>query len=270
MAIAKISQQGKRINGLFRLMENPELWIQAYAKINPNKGAMTKGVDNSTMDGFSTERVANLIELLKEGRYHFKPVRRVYIPKANGKKRPLGVPTADDKLVQEVVRTLLEQIYEGIFSRNSHGFRPQRSCHTALKQIQRSWKGTKWIVEVDIQGFFDNIDHRIMIRLLEKRIDDRRFINLIKAMLRAGYLENWVYHATHSGTPQGGIISPILANIYLHELDEYMEERKQEFDKGMIRPKDKEYIRYSSLIKGRRSKIRKMMENGRKAPKSIS
>jgi retron-type reverse transcriptase len=135
-ALPKLSKQGKRINGLVRLMEIPEVWSQAYAKIHANQGATTRGVDGVTMDGFSMERVANLIALLKEGRYRVKPVRRVYIPKANGKRRPLGIPSRDDKLVQEVVRSLLECIYEPIFSDRSHGFRPQRSCHTALKEVE--------------------------------------------------------------------------------------------------------------------------------------
>jgi retron-type reverse transcriptase len=154
-ALPEISKQGKRINGLFRLMENLELWEQAYANIYPNKGAMTPGVGPVTMDGFSTERAANLIELLREGRYKPKPARRIYIPKANGKQRPLGIPSAEDKLVQEVVRMLLELIYEPVFTDRSHGFRPTRSCHTALKEIGR-WHGTKWLVEVDIQSFFDH------------------------------------------------------------------------------------------------------------------
>lgn len=142
-ALGNLSKQGKRINGLFRLMESPDLWLQAYAKIYANAGATTKGVDSVTMDGFSMERVANMITLLKENRYHFKPVRRTYIPKANGKQRPLGMPSGDDKLVQEMVRALLEAIYEPVFSDASHGFRPQRSCHTALRQIQRTWAGSR-------------------------------------------------------------------------------------------------------------------------------
>jgi RNA-directed DNA polymerase len=157
-ALGHLSRQGTRINGLYRLMESPALWLRAYAKISANEGATTKGVDRSTMDGFSLERAANIIALLKENRYRFKPVRRTYIPKANGKSRPLGVPSGDDKLVQEVVRVLLEHIYEPIFSDHSHGFRPKRSCHTALAQIQRTWAGVIWLVDIDIKGFYDNIE----------------------------------------------------------------------------------------------------------------
>jgi group II intron reverse transcriptase/maturase len=204
-ALPDISKQGKRINGLFRLMETPELWLQAYANTYSNKGAMTPGVGPVTMDGFSIERVANLIELLKDGRYQPNPVRRTYVPKPNGKRRPLGMPSGDDKLVQEMVRMLLEQIYEPVFSYWSHGFRPNRSCHTALKQVER-WDGIKWLVEVDIEGFFDNIDHDVMIQVLKKKIDDKRFIALIRTFLKAGYMEDWRYHRTYSGTPQGGIL----------------------------------------------------------------
>jgi RNA-directed DNA polymerase len=247
-AIGEISSKGKKVNGLFRLMENPALWEQAYVNIYSNKGAMTRGVDKATLDGFSDERAVSIIKLLKDGRYRFKPSRRVYIPKANGKMRPLGIPSADDKLVQEVMRIILERIYEPIFKSSSHGFRPGRSCHTALGSVRRTWTGIKWIIDMDIQGFFDNIDHQIMIKLLEKRIADKRFIRLIKAMLEAGYVEDWKAHKTYSGTPQGGIISPLLANIYLHELDEFMETLTSEFNKGKRRQDNPEYKHYSWVI----------------------
>ncbi|MGA2225852.1 MAG: reverse transcriptase domain-containing protein [Syntrophobacteraceae bacterium] len=261
-AIGEISKTGKRINGLFRLMENPALWEQAYANIYSNKGAMTKGVDGATLDGFSSERAVKVIKLLKEGRYRFKPSRRVYIPKANGKMRPLGIPSADDKLVQEVVRILLERIYEPVFKGSSHGFRPRRSCHTALRYVQKCWTGVKWIIDMDIRGFFDNIDHEILVKLVEKRIDDRRFISLIKAMLKAGYIDDWKYHSSYSGTPQGGIVSPILANVYLHELDEFMENLAVEFNKGKERRLTKEYIRYKVLARQKRVQYAKAQKIG--------
>jgi group II intron reverse transcriptase/maturase len=247
-AIPEVSKQGKRINGLFRLMEHQELWMMAYAKIHANAGASTPGVDGSSMDGFSEDRVENLIELLRENRYTPKPVRRVYIPKKDGRKRPLGIPSGDDKLVQEVVRMLLERIYEPVFSNRSHGFRPGRSCHTALKETQSCWDGTKWLVEMDIQGFYDNIDHDILVKLLEKKIDDKRFIKIIRSMLKAGYMEDWTLHRTYSGTPQGGICSPILANIYLHELDRCMEDIQREFDLGKKRKDNPAYSKDSYYI----------------------
>ena len=230
-AIGEISKQGKRLNGLFRLMENPILWYEAYANIYSNEGAMTKGVDNSTLDGFSKERVNSIIKRLKEGKYHFKPTRRVYVPKKNGKKRPLGISSGDDKLVQEVVRNILERIYEPTFSDQSHGFRPGRSPHTALRRIEQEWTAVKWIVDMDIQSYFDTIPHEMLVTLLEKKIEDKRFIKLIQAMLDAGYLEDWKYHATYSGVPQGSIVSPILANIYLHELDLFMQKKKNSLTK---------------------------------------
>lgn len=261
-ALGEISRQGKRVNGLFRLMENPLLWEQAYVNIYSNKGAMTRGVDGTTMDGFSDERAVNIIKLLKEGRYSFNPSRRVYIPKANGKMRPLGIPTANDKLVQEVIRIILEQIYEPVFKDSSHGFRPHRSCHTALRCIQHSWTGVKWIIDMDIQGFFDNIDHKVMVRLLEKRIDDKRFMGLIKALLKAGYLEDWKFHGTYSGTPQGGIVSPLLANIYLHELDESMENMIAGFNKGKRRQDNPEYKHYAYEIGKLRKEYDRCRKNG--------
>jgi group II intron reverse transcriptase/maturase len=213
-ALGDISRAGKRVNGLFRLLESPVLWMEAYANIYANKGATTRGVNPNTLDGFTDERVVNLQTLLKEHRYHPKPVRRVYIPKSDGRQRPLGTSTGDDKLVQEVVRLILERLYEPIFCDQSHGFRPKRSTHTALSDIQHQWTGVKWLVKVDITGFYDNIDHQVLLNLLSDKIDDKRFIHLIRLMLQAGYMEDWKFHATYSGTPQGNIASPILANIY--------------------------------------------------------
>ncbi|KAI5912256.1 reverse transcriptase domain-containing protein, partial [Thauera sp. 2A1] len=171
---------------------------------------MTKGADNATIDHMSISRIEKLIISLKDESYQPIPSRRVYIPKKNGKKRPLGIPTFNDKLLQEVVRMILEAIYEGSFDNNSHGFRPKRSCHTALQQIQKSFNGTRWFIEGDIKGFFDNINHNTLIDILRKRIDDERFLRLIRKFLNAGFIENWVFNKTYSGTPQGGIISPIL------------------------------------------------------------
>ena len=188
-----------------------------YANIYSNAGAMTKGVGDNTLDGFAEERVNNLIKMLKARQYRFTPVRRTYIPKKDGKVRPLGIPTGNDKLVQEVFRILLEQVYEPVFSENSHGFRPNKSCHTALKQVKDKWTGMKWIVEIDIKSFFDSISHEKLVEILEKKIDDKRTVSVIKGMLKAGYMEDWKYNSTYSGTPQGGIISPILANIRSEE-----------------------------------------------------
>ena len=266
-SIAKVSMSGRRVNGLFRLATNPEvLWKQAYANIYSNKGAITKGVDRNTLDGFSEERVNHLIGLLARREYCPKPVRRTYIPKKNGKLRPLGIPTGDDKLVQEVVRILLEQIYEPIFSENSHGFRPGKSCHSALRQVKNVWNGTKWIIEFDIKGFFDNINHNKMIKFLEKKIDDKRIIHIIRQMLKAGYAQDWKYNATWSGTPQGGVISPILANIYLHELDTFMEDMICQFNKGERRkdnPDYKKLCRQMIIINRELRELRQKFKEGK-------
>jgi len=174
----------------------------------------------------------------------------------------LGIPTASDKLVQAVVKILLEHIYEPVFSPRSYGFRRGLSCHTALQEIHDIWTGVKWLVDVDVVSFFDNIDHSILINLLRKKIDDKRFIRLIDGMLKAGYLENWTYHTAYSGTPQGGVVSPILANIYLHELDQFMTEMKAKFDKGKHRAENPKYHAINSRIYRRRRKLTELLEDG--------
>ena len=175
---------------------------------------MTKGVTEETVDGMSIQKIDRMIELLRKEKYQWKPARREYIPKKSGKKRPLGIPTWGDKLLQEVMREILEAYYEPQFSAHSHGFRPNRGCHTALQEIQ-VWKGTRWFIEGDISKYFDTIDHAVLLKILEKNIHDGRFIRLVSNMLKAGYLEDWKFNQTISGTPQGGVISPLLANIYL-------------------------------------------------------
>lgn len=249
-------QTNVQVKHLFRIMtHSQDLWMMAYAKIAANSGALTKGVDETTLDGMSKARVDKIIMSLKDGSYEPKPVRRVYIPKKNGKMRPLGVPSSDDKLVQEVVRMLLERIYEPNFSNYSHGFRPNRSCHTALSQLRETWAGTKWIVDMDISGFYDNINHSKMVEILRKKINDEKFIGLIVKFLKAGYLEDWKFNETYSGTPQGGICSPILANIFLHELDVFIAQRIKSFDQGKLRKQSKEYTKLQGKILHRQDKI---------------
>jgi group II intron reverse transcriptase/maturase len=259
--LEKVVERGAVVKDLFRILRYPELWQLAYANIYSNKGAMTKGVDDDSLDGMSNERIANLIDSVMSETYRPKPVRRAYIPKKDGSKRPLGVPTGDDKLVQAVIKILLEHYHEGIFSDNSHGFRPNKSCHTALEEIGYVWKGTKWFIEFDVKGCFDNIDHKILMNLLKKRINDKRFLSLIWRFLKAGYMEDWKYNQTYSGTPQGGIISPILANIYLHELDDYVERLIEDFNVGKRRPQNPEYDSITQRIYGKRQNLRK---HGRK------
>lgn len=215
---------------LFRYLLRPDIYYTAFHNLYANNGAATKGVNDDTADGFSEDKVNKIIETLRNGTYEPKLVRRTYIKKKNGKQRPLGLPTFTDKLIQDVIRMILQAIYEPIFSDYSHGFRPGKSCHTALAQLKHEFIGAKWFVEGDIKGCFDNINHSVLINIINKKIKDVHFLNLIRSFLKAGYMEDWKYYGTYSGSPQGGIISPILANIYLNELDKFVEKLKKSFD----------------------------------------
>lgn len=239
---------------IYRILFNEEIFMLAYERIKSKPGNMTPGTDGLTIDGMTIGRIGKLIESLKNESYSPKPVKRIYIPKKNGKKRPLGIPTVDDKLVQEVTRMILEAVYEGHFESTSHGFRPFKSCHTALISIKKTFTGTRWFIEGDIKGFFDNIHHATLIDILRMRIADERFIRLIWKFLRAGYLEEWYFNKTYSGTPQGGIVSPILANIYLDQFDKYMKEYAENFDKGESRKIRNEYMNLNMRTVNRRKK----------------
>ena len=250
---------------LYRLLFNEELFYVAYQKIASNGGSTTKGSDGRSIDEMSLARIETLIASLKDESYQPHPSRRVHIPKKNGKTRPLGIPAFEDKLVQEVVRMILEAIYEGHFETTSHGFRPKRSCHTALLHIQKTFNGAKWFIEGDIKGFFDNIDHDVLVGILRERISDDRFIRLIRKFLKAGYVEDWTFHNTYSGTPQGGIVSPILANIYLDKLDKYVKEYIQHFDKGTKRRPGKESNNLANERKRTVRKLKKVKDGTEKA-----
>lgn len=228
-------QSGYRYEKLYRILFNEEMFYVAYQRIYAKEGNMTEGSDGKTIDNMSLKRISKLIDLLRTEAYQPQPSRRTYIKKKDGKMRPLGIPSFDDKLVQEIVRMVLEAIYEGQFLDCSHGFRPKRSCHTALMKVQKTFTGTKWFIEGDIKGFFDGINHHILINILKERISDDRFLRLIWKFLKAGYVEDWTFHNSYSGTPQGGIVSPILANIYLDRLDRYMVKYAKSFDKGIKR-----------------------------------
>jgi len=242
-------KEGKCLEGIYRQLFNPELYLRAYGRLYSNAGAMTRGASNGTVDGMSTEKIDGIIGLLRNERYQWTPSRRVLIPKGNGKTRPLGIPTWSDKLLQEVMRSLMDAYYEPQFSPNSHGFRPERGCHTALGDVFHAWTGTKWLIEGDIKGCFDNIDHTILMSILQEKIKDGRFSALMKNLLEAGYLEQWTYRPTLSGTPQGGIISPLLANIYMDQLDKFVENTLiPEFTRGARRRDTKEYSRVYNRI----------------------
>src|SRR5271165_5597658 len=216
-------RKGLPCEQLYRQMFNRELYLLAYGNIYSNKGAMTPGASEETADGMSGDKIDQITGLMRHERYRFAPARRVYIPKRTGVLRPLGLPSWSDKLVGEVVRLLLEAYYEPRFSGRSHGFRKRRGCHTALREVQNTWTGTVWFVEGDISDCFGKIDHEILLKILAEKILDNRFLRLIRNMLKAGYMEDWQYHETLSGTPQGGVVSPLLSNIYLDKLDEYVE-----------------------------------------------
>lgn len=250
---------------LYRLLFNEELFYVAYQKIASNGGSTTKGSDGRSIDGMSLARIETLIASLKDESYQPHPSRRVHIPKKNGKTRPLGIPAFEDKLVQEVVRMILEAIYEGHFETTSHGFRPKRSCHTALLHIQKTFSGAKWFIEGDIKGFFDNIDHDVLVGILRERISDDRFIRLIRKFLKAGYVEDWTFHNTYSGMPQGGIVSPILANIYLDKLDKYVKEYIRHFDMGTKRRPGKESNDLANERKRTVRKLKKIKDGTEKA-----
>jgi group II intron reverse transcriptase/maturase len=249
--IGLISERGKKglpLERVYKLLFNRNLYIEAYAKIYRNAGAMTHGVTDETPDGMSLEKIDAIIKALRYERYEWLPARRVYIPKKSGKKRPLGMPVWSDKLVQEVIRTVLSAYYEPQFSEHSHGFRPQRGCHTALREIYHKWIGTTWFLEGDISKCFDKLDHELLLKTLEEKIHDGRFIKLMKKLLDAGYMEDWTFNRTLSGVPQGGIVSPLLSNILLNKLDAFVETVLiPKYTRGRKRSTNPEYHRLITL-----------------------
>ncbi len=248
-----ISERGKKglpLERVYRLLFNRDLYLMAYGKLYRNHGALTPGSTSETVDAMSLAKIDAIIETVRQERYRWTPVRRTYIEKKNStKKRALGLPTWSDKLLQEVIRLILESYFEPRFSEYSHGFRPGRGCHTALRQIDRAWLGTTWYVEGDIRACFDSLDHQILLGILAEHIHDGRFLRLIRELLQAGYLDDWKYHATLSGAPQGGICSPILSNIYLDKLDKFIENTLiPEYTKGIRRPDNPPYTALMSQI----------------------
>jgi group II intron reverse transcriptase/maturase len=260
-----LRERGRRnlpCNELYRQMFNPQLYLMAHGRIYSNQGAMTPGVSGETADGMSLDKIERIIDALRHERFRFEPVQRTYIPKKNGKRRPLGLPSWTDKLVGEVMRLLLEAYYEPQFSDRSHGFRPDRGCHSALREVAVVWTGTTWFIEGDISQCFDSLDHQVMLETLGERIHDNRFLRLVQNMLRAGYLEDWTWNATLSGAPQGGVLSPILSNIYLHKLDTFVETvLMPEYTRGKLRARNPEYREVEAAIqrarrRGDRAEVR--------------
>jgi group II intron reverse transcriptase/maturase len=273
--LAVLRERGRKglpCNELYRQMFNKSLYLLAYGNIYSNQGAMTPGACDETADGMSEAKIEEITGQMRSERYRFAPVRRVYIPKKNGKLRPLGLPSWSDKLVGEVVRLLLEAYYEPQFSDRSHGFRKGRGCHTALREVQNTWTGTVWFIEGDISDCFGKIDHEILLRILAEKILDNRFLRLIRNMLKAGYMEDWQYHDTLSGTPQGGVVSPLLSNICLDKLDEYVKrELIPQHTRGTRRKVNPQYRelaarRQAALQDGDREQARELEKQMRALP----
>jgi group II intron reverse transcriptase/maturase len=265
-------RKGLPCTQLYRQMFNKDLYLLAYGNIYSNQGAMTPGASAETADGMSEGKIGEIIGLMRHERYRFSPARRVYIPKKNGKLRPLGLPSWSDKLVGEVARLLLEAIYEPVFSRWSHGFRKKFGCHTALRDIREIWTGTTWFIEGDISDCFGQLDHQVMLSILAEKIHDQRFLRLIANMLKAGYLEDWEYHDTLSGSPQGGVVSPILSSIYLDKLDKFVEQELiPQYTRGARRKSNPEYHRKAARLKyarrtGNRAAARSLEKELRSLP----
>jgi group II intron reverse transcriptase/maturase len=265
-------RRGLPCDELYRQLFNPQLYLLAYGRLYSNQGAMTPGVDAETADGMSLDKIGRIIDALRHERYRFKPVKRIYIPKKNGTLRPLGLPPWSDKLVGEVLRLLLEAYYEPQFSDRSHGFRPGRGCHTALREVAVGWTGTTWFIEGDIAQCFDRLDHQVMLDTLGEKIHDNRLLRLVRNMLQAGYLEDWVWNATVSGSPQGGVVSPILSNIYLHRLDTFVETvLLPEYNRGTRRRHNSAYYRVQGALararkRGDRAAVRALRKQLRNLP----
>jgi group II intron reverse transcriptase/maturase len=242
--------RGLPLEDVYRQLYNPELYLLAYGKIAKNQGAMTPGVLTETVDGMSLKQIQAIIDAVRYERYRWKPAKRIYIEKKGSvNKRPLGLPSWSDKVLQEVIRTILEAYYEPRFSDRSHGFRPTRGCHTALRTIYRTWRGTNWFIEGDIAACFDSLSHEIMLNILRQEIHDNRFMRLIEHLLKAGYLEDWTYHETFSGVPQGGIVSPTLSNIYLDRLDQFVENTLlPEYNRGKERQRNPAYYWLTAAV----------------------
>ena len=272
-AMGKMGDKRIPLERVYRSLFSEDLFLAAYSKISRNKGALTAGSDErDTVDGMSLERIRRVIEDLRYERFRFTPARRIYREKKSGGQRPLGLPNFTDKLVQEALRMLLEAYYEPRFRDSSHGFRRRRGCHTALASLKYKFKGAAWFIEGDIRGCFDHIDHEVLMGILARDIQDGRLLNLIRMGLEAGYLEDWQYNRTYSGTPQGGILSPLLANIYLNELDGFIEDvLMPQYNRGWRRATNPAYKRYEYAIQqarknGSAERVKELERQRRRIP----
>lgn len=262
IAINKLSKKDSKWihKDIFRILNKDDIWIAAYEKLKGNKGALTPGYTPETMDGISLDRLKKLKNEVCTEKYKFNPVKLTYIPKSDGRKRPLGLPTANDKIVQEVMRIILEAIYEPIFSEFSFGFRSGLGCHDALDHVERKFRWVDYVIEGDIAQAYPTINHHILVKSLKRRIDDHRFIRLIWKLLGCGVFDEERIMWSKTGVPQGSIVSPILANIYYHELDEYIYEIKERLDTPNLNRNSLKSQSYKSL-EYKINKVYKEMRN---------
>jgi group II intron reverse transcriptase/maturase len=270
--IRQRGQRGLPVTDAYRLLYQRDLYLRAYGKLYRNHGAMTPGSTTETVDGMSLEKIDTIINALREERYRWTPVRRTYVSKKSGKRRPLGLPTWSDKLLQEVIRSILEAYYEPQFSDRSHGFRPNRGCHTALRDVMQHGQATKWFIEGDLSACFDRIDHSVLEAILQERFQDNRFLRLMRGLLKAGYLEEWTFNATYSGVPQGGVVSPILSNLVLDRLDKYVETHLiPTYTRGSRRRTNPPYVRFTvqaseARKRGEGHRVRMLRQQAQRLP----
>ena len=268
--LSKVRVLNGKYYDLYKLLCDEDFLFGAYYSIKSNPGNMTPGTDKETFDGISKAKIAKLAAELKNESFKFKPSKKVFIPKANGKTIPLGIPSPMDKIVQKAMAILLELVFELNFSNYSHGFRPNRGCHTAMRQLAQ-WSGTQWAIEGDIKGFFDNVDHHILANLLSAKIGDQQFIDLYWKLVRAGYVEEGVKRDSLLGVPQGGIVSPILSNIYLHHFDQFIEELIDKYHSKAkdITTKNPKYDKATRRIQYLRDKYPNVIQRDEKVRKEI-
>jgi group II intron reverse transcriptase/maturase len=270
-AINKLGRLNVPLTRVYRQLFNEDMYLCAYSNLYTNKGALTPGIDGVSIQGMSRKRIERIIEQMRKEKFRFKPSKRQWIPKKKGGKRPLGITSGNDKLVQEVLRLILNAYYDPQFSDNSHGFRPGLGCHTALKQIVKTFRGAIWFIEGDIKGCFDNIDHDVLMEILRRKIHDNRLLRLIRQGLKAGIIDDWKYEQTYSGTTQGSVLSPLLANIYMNELDCFVEnELIPKWNKGKYRKRSEEYSKArNQYYKAKRSGNQEDIKRTRKQMQSI-
>jgi group II intron reverse transcriptase/maturase len=268
--IQERGRKGLHLEDVYRRLYNPDLYFRAFGRIHRDPGARTKRTTEETVDGMALEQIGAIIEAIRSERHRWTPVRRAFSPETRRTTRPPGIPTWTDKLLQEVVRSILEAYYEPQFSEHSHGFRPGRGCHTALRTIRRVWKGTKWFIKGEIKECFDKIDRTVLLSILREKIHDNRFLRLLENLLKAGYLEAWNDDPTRSGRPQRGILGPILANIYLDRLDRFVETTLiPEYTRGASRKRNAEYRRVESQLQRLRRRGVEPDEGRLENPRSI-